>query len=77
MMHPFVPPGRRWLLIRHLLTTVITILAVMATWMVLTAPFMAVLLIDDAFTYSGYAEAVLWVGTCPWRPWRSRPSSCS
>ncbi|OJF15907.1 hypothetical protein [Couchioplanes caeruleus] len=49
----------RWLLIRHLLTTTVTILVVMAAWAVASAPIVAVFALDDAFSASEYAGAAL------------------
>jgi hypothetical protein len=46
-----------WLLARHLLATMVTILAVMAVWAVVTAPLVAVLLIDDAPVAADYVKA--------------------
>lgn len=60
--HRDVPPrfalrsGHR-LFVRHLLATTITILVVVAAWIVVTAPIVAVFVADDAA--SGYVETAL------------------
>ncbi|MEV6597693.1 hypothetical protein AB0M36_12590 [Actinoplanes sp. NPDC051346] len=58
---PFAVRSGRWLVIRHLLTTAVTVLAMMALWALLSAPFVALFIIDDEFSTSEYAGAALWV----------------
>jgi hypothetical protein len=46
-----------WLLARHLLSFMVTILVVMAVWAVVTAPMVAIFLIDDAPVAADYVKA--------------------
>ena len=43
---PFGLRSKRWLLIRHLLTSAVTVLVVMVIVLVVTVPFVAVFVID-------------------------------
>ncbi|MGY0235158.1 hypothetical protein [Longispora urticae] len=49
----------RWLFARHLLAGTVTVLVAMGVWAVATTPIVAVLLIDESFSASGYAGAAL------------------
>ncbi|GIG59774.1 hypothetical protein Lfu02_41460 [Longispora fulva] len=57
----FAPRSGLWLFVRHLLAATVTVVVVMALWAVVSAPFVAVFLIDDSFSVSEYAGAALWV----------------
>ncbi len=56
---PPAPRSGRWLVIRHLLATTVTILVVLAAWIAVSAPFVAVFVIDDAFSFAEYARVLL------------------